>query len=331
MSLIPNDLSSKLLDLSRLLRQSSESTAQINRLREQLAAAGPNVQVAQRLDALHSRAIQLSCDEQNLTASCVGSLETLLRSVSSGGKRGAGAENGRGDGSGSRAAATAAGSEGGVGGSSLASGGSKGKRARATDGDERRRAPSPSPGEFPDSSLELVTGDAAEEPLCGAVRVAPSFVAPLGSRVVARLSGPKVIPQLWSIGIVTRFIEPKSKYVLRDEEIPGAHNEIKSHTITSKYVVPMPISLPAPSAQSSRNSFSRGAHVLALYPGDSRFVKGVVSAAPGDSGGRRSYVVTFDPAELNPGEAPSAAVPASYIVALPACLVEQMYLQGNGG
>ena len=40
MSLIPSELSSKLLELSRLLRQSGDCTSQINRLRDQLVASG---------------------------------------------------------------------------------------------------------------------------------------------------------------------------------------------------------------------------------------------------------------------------------------------------
>lgn len=231
MSLIPPDLSSKLVELSRLLRQSGESTAQINQLRDQLATSGPNVHAAQRLDALHTRSIQLSWDEQKLTAACVRGLEGLLRSVGTSTKRGAAAENGtrgdaaRGESGGRAAAASAAAALDGGGGSGSGSAAPpKGKRARVSEPDEKKRPASPSAADFPSSQLETVAGEAAEAPLCGAVPAAADTVVPVGGRVVSRLSGPKVIPQHWAVGIVLRYIAAKSKYVLRDEDPPaGSH------------------------------------------------------------------------------------------------------------
>jgi len=230
MSLIPHELSTKLVNLSKLLKQSGELTAHINRLRDQLATTGPSVLAAQRLDASYSRAIQLSWDEQNLTAACVRGLESVLRSVSSGTKRGAAAEGGtrgdsaRGDAC-ARAAAAATTAADGAGGASVCGGGAaaaKGKRARLAESEEKKRPSSPPPGAFPDAQLELVSGDAADAPLCGAVPAGADFVVPVGGRVVSRLSGPKVTPQLWAIGIVLRHIQAKGKYVLRDDDLPGA-------------------------------------------------------------------------------------------------------------
>lgn len=86
--------------------------------------------------------------------------------------------------------------------------------------------------------------------------------------------------------------------------------------------MPLPTSLPAHGSLSARNVFQQGAQVLAMYPGATRFVKGIVVASPGDAGGRRSYVVAFDAFELEQGAAQTAAVPPSYVVELPACLSE---------
>jgi hypothetical protein len=247
MSLIPPDLSSKLQDLSRLLRQSGDSAAQVNRLREQLVASGPNAPVAQRLDALYSRSIQLSWEEQNLASACVHNLESLLRSVNTTGKRGATGESGRAESG--RAA-------------SLADGGAasaKAKRARVAESDVKIvRPPSPSSAEYPQSTdrdLEQLTGAAAEEPLCGAVALRVDAPLPVGARVVSRLSGPKVTPQHWAVGIVVRHIAAKAKYILKDEESSGslkcarAHRAPDSRQLRRSRRFVAPTAVPPPSAR----------------------------------------------------------------------------------
>lgn len=85
--------------------------------------------------------------------------------------------------------------------------------------------------------------------------------------------------------------------------------------------MPLPTTLPAPGAVSARNVFQRGANVLAMHPAGVRFVRGTVNASPGDASGRRSYVIAFDAVELDPGAAVVAAVPPSFVVELPACLI----------
>ena len=95
------------------------------------------------------------------------------------------------------------------------------------------------------------------------------------------------------------------------------------HTITSKYVVALPTTLPEPSAYSLRNVFVKGVAVLALYPGTTRFVRGTVMSCPGEPpSGRRSYIVAFEQADLEPGLAATVAVPPAFVVELPACLNE---------
>lgn len=233
MSLLPADLSAKLVDLSRLLRQSGESTAQVNRLREQLATSGPNALVAQRLEILCERAIKLSWEEQHLLSSCVRNLEALLRSVStSTSKRSiggllaadsqrAGSPNGTRSGSLQNGANGTAGSASGAGTSSMPSSaggnGPKAKKARTSEADPKLPA-AVSSSHYPDVELPEASGAEAEEPLCGAVPPPSGAVHAVGARVIARVSGPKVLPQQWVLTLVTRYMPAKSKYILRADD-----------------------------------------------------------------------------------------------------------------
>lgn len=95
------------------------------------------------------------------------------------------------------------------------------------------------------------------------------------------------------------------------------------HTITSKFVHPLPAALPALSVCSARNTFAEGTAVFALYPSTSRFCRATVVQAPDEAAGRGHYVLAFDAIDLEQGQpALTEAVPAAYVTHLPAGLNE---------
>lgn len=325
---IPGSLSSKLVELNRLLKQSDECTTAANRLCAQLSASGPRAPVLTRLDVEYSRGIDLSAQLTSLASLCVRELEELFDAVGTSTKRGVK----HGDKAGTAAAAAA---------EAL---GSKAKRARVDPaGSKAGLTSTVDPGLYTTVELPLVEDSDASLPLCGVVPSLPTAVFDPGTRVVARLSGPKVEPPQWSAAMVTRHLPAKGKVMLSEEEdwkakkcaetaagrsgradegatprgpTPSPAPSRGVHTIAAKFVVPLPTSLPVPCARNAANVLPKGARVLARYPRSTRFRKGLVSAPP--TGDGHHYVITFPDAE---GEeslpAKEFAVPMCWVVAVP--------------
>ncbi|XP_065167600.1 SAGA-associated factor 29-like [Atheta coriaria] len=160
-------------------------------------------------------------------------------------------------------------------------------------------------------TLPLYVGKPGEKPppLCGAIPAESNYTAKVGDMVATFVDTADMND--WILAEVVSYQHSTNKYEVDD--ILLEQNQKKRHTISKKFVVPLPLMRANPETDPEA-LFPQGTIVMALYPGTSCLYIGVVRKAPQKH--TDEYEVLFYDENCTKGYSCPMSVAQRYIIAV---------------